>query len=44
MKTYFKLKTYRNSTTLVQWYIKKQFDKDEDNIPPSELCTFYRVD
>ena len=40
MKTYFKLKTYRNSTTLVQWYIKKQFDKDEDNIPSSELCTF----
>ena len=40
MRIYFKLKNYRYSIPLVQWYNKKQFDKDEDNIPSSELCTF----
>lgn len=38
MKIYFKLKTYRNSLTLITWF-EKSFTQDED-IPKSEFVTF----
>ena len=38
MKIYFKLKTYRNSLTLVNWYEKSDVQSEE--IPQSENATF----